>query len=55
MKALGLMVTDKKIFKGYPYISVYKTNDPGAGQFWPQEPNLNIFGKGPLNDVTYQI
>ena len=30
MKALGLIVTDKTIFKGNPYISLCKTDDPGA-------------------------
>jgi len=26
-----------------------------AGQFWPQGHNLNKIGKGPLDDVIYQI
>ena len=31
MKALGLAVSDKKIFKGFPYITLCKTGDPWGG------------------------
>ena len=25
------------------------------GHFWPQEHNLNKLGRGPLDDISYQI
>ena len=28
---------------------------PGRGHFWPQGYNFNNFGRGPLDDTTYQI
>ena len=31
IEALGPVVLDKKIFSCFPYISLYKTCDPGAG------------------------
>ena len=40
----------------FPYISLRKTCDPGAGHFFlPQRHNMNKLGKGPLGDATYQI
>ena len=30
IKGQGLLVSDKKIFKGFPYISIYKTRGPQA-------------------------
>ena len=33
IKALGLVVSDKKIFSCFLYISLYKTCDPWAGPF----------------------
>ena len=45
IKALGLKVSDKKIFACFPYISQCKTIvTPGWGLFWPQGHNLNYFG-----------
>jgi len=38
-----------------PYIIQCKIVTPGRGQFWPQGFNLNNFGRGPLDDVIYQI
>ena len=35
IKVLGLMISDKKIFSMFPYISLCKECDPGAGAFWP--------------------
>ena len=35
IKALGPVVSDKKIFSCFPYISLYKTCDPGAANIWP--------------------
>ena len=29
--------------------------NPRWGRFWPQWPNLNKLGRGPLGDATYQI
>jgi len=39
----------------FPYIIQCKIVTPGRGQFWPQEHNLNNFGRGPLDDAIYQI
>ena len=52
IKALGLMVSDKKISPCFPYIGLCKTCDPQTG---PQGDNLNKLGRGPLGDATYQI
>jgi len=44
---------EKKPFEIFlKYINV-KLWPPGRGQFWPQEHNLNNFGKGPLDDAIY--
>ena len=56
MKALGLIVSEKKIFKVFSYINLCKTCDPpGRGHFWPWGHDLNKLGRGPLGDATYQI
>ena len=40
----------------FPNISLCKTRDPpGQAHFGPQGYNVNNFGKGPLDDLTYQI
>ena len=49
IKALGLVVLDKKIFSRCPYISHCKIVDPRGGY------NLEKLGRGPLGDATYQI
>ena len=54
MNSLGLLVSDKKIFSCFPYISICKRFDP-RGHFWPKVYNLNKLGRGPLGDATYQI
>ena len=43
------MVSDKKIFSCFPYISLCKICDPGWAHFWPQGHNLNKLGRGPNN------
>ena len=42
-------------FSSFPYISLCKICDPRAGHFGPQGHNLNILGRGLLDDSTYQI
>ena len=54
IKALVLVVSDKNIFH-VPYISLYKTCDPRAANFWPQGLKLNKLGNGLLGDATYKI
>ena len=49
------MVSDKKIFPGFPYFSLCKTCDTKVGPFWPKGHNLNKLGRGPLGDATIQI
>ena len=51
------MVSDKKIFSSFPYISQCKKKlTPGQGHFCPKEHNLNKFGRDPLvGDATYEI
>ena len=53
--ALGLVVSDKKIFSHFPYISQCRTCDPRAEPFLAKGYNLNKLGRGPLGDATYQI
>ena len=38
----------------FPYISLCKKCDPGAGHFWPQGYNLNKLGRDPLGDSRLQ-
>ena len=56
MKALGLVVSDKKIFFMFSliYLSLCKTCDPqGMAIFWPKGHNLIKLGRGPLGDATF--
>ena len=56
IKALGLVVSDKKIFSCLPYISLYKTYvSPGGPILGPRGIILNKLGRGPLGDASYQI
>ena len=55
IKALGLVVSDKKIFSCFPYISLCKTYDPRGMPFLPHRHNLNKLARCPLSDATYQI
>ena len=56
IKALGLVVSEKKMFSCFPYIAAYvKHVTSGWGYFWHQRHNLNKLGRGPLDDATYQI
>ena len=51
-KYLDLVVSDKKIFSHFSYISLCKTIvTPGRGHFWPQGYNLNKLGRGLLGDA----
>ena len=52
MKALGLVVSDKKIFSWFPYSSLFKTCKPWGKSIWPQGYNLNKLGRGSLDDAT---
>jgi len=66
MKALGLVVSDKKIFERFilnkraqralgrsPEEKVKGHSE--ANNREPQGHNLNNFGRGPINDVIYEI
>ena len=47
---------DKKFFLSvYLYEYYVKQVSPGLGHFGPQGYNLNNLGRGPLNEITYQI
>ena len=50
-QALGLMVSDKKIF---PCFSLYKPMNGDGANFWPQGHNLNKLGRGPQGHVSYK-
>ena len=50
-KYQGLLVSDKKIFYTFLYISLCKTFDNGGKAIY----NLNKLGGGPLGDATDQI
>ena len=52
MKALGLVVSDKKVSSSFPLKSLCKTCDPEWGHLWSHKHNLNKLGKGPLDDGT---
>ena len=41
------------MFKGFPYVSLCKTCWPLGGDIFGH--NLNNFGRGPLDEATYQI
>ena len=45
------MVSDKKIFSHFPYISHCR----GRGHFWPKGYNLNKLGRGPLGDAGFRL
>ena len=51
IKALGLMVSDKKIFSIFHYISLCKTCDPKEGgcNFWPKGHNLKELGRDKIS------
>ena len=55
IKALGLKVSDKKIFSCFPYICVCQTCDPWGGVILAPGDNLNKIGRGALGDATYKI
>ena len=55
IKALGLVVSDKKIFSHFRIKAYVKHVTPWGGHFWPQGYNLNKLGRGLLGDATYQI
>ena len=54
IKALALMVSDKKVFSCFPSISLCKTFDP-KGHYWSQGYDLSKLGRGQLGEATYQI
>ena len=50
-----LMVSDKKIFHVFPYISLCKTCDPRGGAIYgPRGIICNTFGISPLGAATFQ-
>ena len=54
IKALGHVVSDKKIFSHFLYIYAYvKHLTPGAGHFWSLGYNLSKVGRGLLGEATY--
>ena len=56
IKALGPVVSDKKIFSHFTYISLCKTCDPLGGAIsGPRSLILNKFGRGSHGDAKYQI
>ena len=56
IKAIGLVVLDKYISKGFPYISLFETSDPwGRGSILTQGHNLNNLYLGPPVKATNQV
>ena len=53
IKALGLVVSDKKIVSCFPDVD-YAT-PAGRGHFWLHDHNLNKLRRDLLGDATYQI
>ena len=52
---LGFVISNKKTFSHFPYISLCKYVTTGMGHFWPKDYNLNKLGRGPLGDTKYQM
>ena len=52
-KPYGLCQEDFSMFS--PILAYVKHVTPRGGLFLAQGDNLNILGKGPLGDATYQI
>ena len=55
MKALGLVVSYKKIFHVFPTSDYVKHVTPRVGPFFAPWLNFNKLGRGLLVDATYQI
>ena len=54
IKALGLMVSEKKIFlRFFPIISLWRPMTPGRGQFRPQGHDWQDLCRVPLNIATH--
>ena len=51
----GLLVSDKKIFKGFLYTSLCKTCQPQEGAIFDPRAITNNFGRCPLGEAMYQI
>ena len=51
--ALGLVVSDKKIFNVFPISAYVKHVTPKKAHFGPCEHNFSKLGRGPLVDATY--
>ena len=54
-KAWAFCFQTKRFLKFFPVWLYVKEVTPGAGPFLPQGYNLNNFGRGPLDEATYQI
>ena len=52
IKALALVISDKKVFSCFPSMGLCETCDPQAGHLCPMVKIFNIFGRGQLGDVT---
>ena len=55
IKGLGLSVSEKKIYRVFPYMSLCKTSDLGVLLILPQCNNLNNFDRGLQEKATFQI
>ena len=56
MKALGLVVSEKKIFLCFSHCKSMGANDPpGRGHFGPQGHDWQDLYRGPLNIATHKI
>ena len=57
MKALGLVLLEKKIFLCFSHCKSMGANDPqgGGGHFGPQGHDWQDLYRGPLNIATYKI
>ena len=49
------MIADKIIYLCFPIYAFVKHVNPGRGDYWPKEYNLNKLGRGLLDDASYQI
>ena len=55
MKALGLVVSEKKIFYDISIVCLWELMTRGCSQIRPQVHNWQDLSRVPLNIITYQI
>ena len=55
IKALGLLLSEKKNFEVSFFVSMFKLVNPGQDQFGPQGHQMSKLGRGPLKNAKYPV